>query len=232
MSQITTITFYKYKGFSKKFWALRMMGLMPLRIRKIKGLSFFRLMGTGRDKFRPVPDWSTYALLQVWESEEYANDFFKNSKVYQTFCDHSQQQFTIYMKNITSKGNWVGKNPFHRSDDLNGKNNTVAVITRATIRYTKLISFWSYVPTSSKDLENNRGLIYTQGIGAIPFIQMATFSMWKSKDDIIRFAYQKDNHAKAIAKTKKLNWYREELFARFQPYKTLGEFTEIKTDNF
>ena len=232
MGQVTTITFFKYQGFSKKFWALKMMGLMPLKISKIEGQSFFRLMGTGRDKFSPLPDWSTYALLQVWDSEQIADRFFEHSDIYKTFCNHSKEQFTIYMKSISSKGEWLGKNPFIRSSDLDMQNNKVAVITRATIRLTRLISFWSYVPKSRRDLKNNKGLIYTQGIGAMPFVQMATFSLWNSKDDILKFAYQQNNHAEAIAKTRKLNWYKEELFARFQPYKTLGHFSDIKINSF
>jgi hypothetical protein len=85
-----------------------------------------------------------------------------------------------------------------------------------------LYKFWNYVPTSQKPLENNAGLIYTKGIGEVPFLQMATFSIWKNKDSLMQFAYGSKEHAAAIAKTKDLDWYSEELFSRFQPYKSIG----------
>jgi len=83
------------------------------------------------------------------------------------------------------------------------------------------------VPTSQKPLQNNKGLIYTKGIGEVPFLQMATFSIWKDKESLMQFAYGSKEHAKAIAETKRLDWYKEELFSRFQPYKSLGTWRDI-----
>jgi hypothetical protein len=36
------------------------------------------------------------------------------------------------------------------------------------------------------------------------------------------FAYQGKEHRGAIEKTRQLNWYKEELFSRFQPYLSVG----------
>lgn len=63
---------------------------------------------------------------------------------------------------------------------------------------------------------------YTKGIGEVPIIQMATFSIWKSKESVSNFAYGSSEHRIAIQKTRELNWYKEELFARFKPYKSTG----------
>jgi hypothetical protein len=110
---------------------------------------------------------------------------------------------------------------------LDPGNPLVSVITRATIKLTKLVHFWSYVPTSQKPIIDNDALIYTKGIGEIPVVQMATFSLWKDIEALNRFAYQTPEHQNAIKKTKKLNWYKEELFSRFQPYKSFGSWQGI-----
>ena len=49
-------------------------------LNKTPGLSFFKLLGTGSGKgFSLYPDFSTYAILCVWEKESYANAFIQNS---------------------------------------------------------------------------------------------------------------------------------------------------------
>ena len=192
-----------------------------------KGLRFYKLMGSGKGLgFNPLPDWSTYSLLQVWESETAANAFFENSALIKKYQSHTFEQWTIYMKNISAHGLWSGGNPFEKSDQLDPKNPKIAVITRATIKVSQLATFWKYVPTSEQPLKNNEGLIYTKGIGEIPIIQMATFSLWKDLAAVKKFAYESKAHRTAIDKTRQLNWYKEELFARFQPYKFLGKWSE------
>ncbi|MFN5849688.1 MAG: DUF3291 domain-containing protein, partial [Chitinophagales bacterium] len=66
------------------------------------------------------------------------------------------------------------------------------------------------------------GLIYTKGIGEAPLVQMATFSIWESAETLRNFAYNSPEHLEAIKKTRELDWYQEEMFARFQPYKSQG----------
>jgi heme-degrading monooxygenase HmoA len=51
---------------------------------------------------------------------------------------------------------------------------------------------------------------------------MATFSLWKDFEAVKEFAYISEQHKEAIRKTRKNEWYREELFSRFHPYKSSG----------
>lgn len=201
-----------------------MMQFAHAHLRKAKGLQFYKLMGSGKqDGFNPFPDWSTYSLLMTWENEACANAFIQHSRLFQSYRQKTEKVWTIYMKNILARGKWSGKNPFETNSDLDKNIPKLAVITRATIRLSKLRSFWKYVPTSSLPLAGNKGLIYTKGIGEVPILQMATFSLWENEQALKDFAYNSPEHHKAIQKTKALNWYKEELFSRFQPYREEGE---------
>jgi hypothetical protein len=195
-------------------------------IRKTPGLIFYKLMGSGRDLgFSPFPDWGVYALLGVWETEQDATNFFKHSEIYQHYQKMSVEQWTVFMKPINTKGLWSGNNPFIPSAELDASNSLIAVITRATIRTSKLIKFWRYVPTSQKPIQKGcEGLIYTKGVGEAPLIQMATFSIWENIESLKKFAYQSLEHQQAIKKTHQHNWYKEEMFARFQPYQSIGSW--------
>ena len=220
--QITTISFFKYTSLRNKFWALKMMQFAHKGLVNTPGLSFYRLLGSGKGKgFNPFPDWSVYCLLQVWESEEAAQAFFNSSDLIKQYNERTEELFTLYMKNISAGGTWVGKKPFKKEADLDSAL-PIAVITRATIKWNWLIRFWRYVPTSQEALDGNEGLIYTKGVGEIPIVQMATFSLWKNFESVKKFAYSSKQHQEAIRRTRKNDWYREELFARFQPYKSVG----------
>lgn len=226
--QVTTISFFKFSTLSNKAWGFKMMQFAHKPMSKIKGLSFYRLMGSGKGRgFNPLPDWSVYCLLQVWDSESDANTFFSSSDLIKQYSDHTEELFTLYMKNISAGGTWVGKKPFKKGADLD-PNLPIAVITRATIKLNWLFRFWKYVPTSEEALDGNEGLIYTKGVGEVPIVQMATFSLWKDFDSVKQFAYNSKQHKEAIRRTRKNEWYKEELFARFQPYKSTG--TWLGTD--
>ena len=102
------------------------------------------------------------------------------------------------------------------------KNIPVAVITRATLRISKLISFGNLSLLLAWQLKNAEGVIYFKGIGEWPFIQQATLSIWKSIDHVNKFAYSNKTHLKIIEKTRKQKWYSEDLFARFQVISDTG----------
>ena len=196
-------------------------------IRKTPGLTFYKLMGSGKDPgFNPLPDWSGYALLCNWENQAAANDFLQQAPIFKRYQDHTTEQWTIFMRQIHAKGLWSGSNPFSPASDLDETNPLIAVITRATIRKKNLVQFWRYVPISqSPILKGCKGLIYTKGIGEVPLVQMATFSIWQSMEDLKNFAYNSPEHKEAISKTHKIDWYKEEMFARFQPYHSIGKWT-------
>lgn len=200
-----------------------MMQFAHRHLQSVNGLSFYKLMGTGKgDGFSPWADFSTYALLQVWESEENALAFFAESALMKKYRYHSVEQWTLFMRSIKAHGFWSKKQPFEPTMHLDSEIPYLAIITRATIRKRKLLKFWRYVPTSEKPLKDNAGLVYTKGIGEVPILQMATFSIWNSAAALNAFAYNSKEHAKAIKLTRELDWYSEELFSRFQPYKSMG----------
>lgn len=222
--QITTISFFRYTSLRNKFWGLKMMQFAHKSLENVSGMTFYRLLGSGKGRgFNPLPDWSVYCLLQVWESEEDANEFFNSSDLMRQYAVHSDELYTLYMKNISADGTWVGKNPFEKGAEMD-PDQPIAVITRATIKWNWLLRFWTYVPTSQQALNGNEGLIYTKGVGEIPIVQMATFSLWKNFEAVKQFAYKSKQHQEAIRRTRKNNWYKEELFSRFQPYKSTGNW--------
>lgn len=225
--QISTLTFFKYRTFLDKVWAFGMMQYAHKYLADVPGLEFYKLMGTGnKSGFNPFPDWSTYCLLQVWKSEKEAEQFFESSELMKRYRNHSSHQVRYFLKNIAAHGLWSGKNPFEKSSSLSSNELPLAVITRATIKTKQLIRFWNYVPTAEKPIDHAEGLQFKKGIGEAPIKQMATFSIWDSAEAMKKYAYGSEAHKKAIEMTRKYEWYHEELFARFELYRTDGKWTD------
>lgn len=220
---ITTLTFFRFSTLPDRIWAFGQMQFAHAHFRQIPGLRFYKLMGSGRKQgFNPFPDWGVYAMLAVWENEEAANHFFAHAPIFQRYQKHSSEQWTLYLHPVKAKGLWSGQNPFEPAQEPKADNPLLAVITRATVRKRQLINFWRYVPVSERPVAASSGLLFTKGIGEAPLLQMATFSLWENEESLHQFAYQSSEHREAIQRTRKLNWYKEEMFVRFQPYRSIG----------
>jgi heme-degrading monooxygenase HmoA len=229
MEGLTTITFFKFQ--KNKRWAFAQMGLAPSKLQQKKGLRFFKLMGTGGGNgFSLWPDFGTYAFLGVWDSQKSADDFLKDNALLQTYYQKSSSIRTLKMLPVKSHGLWSGQNPFteHKPVTIDSKL-PVAVITRATLRPSRLIAFWKSVPSASAAIENAAGVQYFKGIGEWPFVQQATLSLWDSFEAVKKFAYRDQTHAKIIKKTRSQQWYSEDLFARFH---VLSDTGFIKPNSF
>ena len=216
MSVITSVSFFKFK--KNRFWAFKQMGIAPFLLKQVKGLQFYKFLGTGGGTgFSLMPDFSTYAFLGVWDNEAAFQNFCDNDLIFDAYRNKSHHLRTLILRPIHSHGKWSGKNPFQ--NDLapkhDAKKSKVVVITRATLNWNRLISFWKAVPQASKAIENAEGVFYYKGIGEWPFVQQATISIWDSFEAVQKFAYKSNDHAEIVKRTRQKKWYKEDLFSRF-----------------
>ncbi|MEP6924700.1 MAG: spheroidene monooxygenase [Pyrinomonadaceae bacterium] len=221
---LTTLTLFGYSSVSAKVWAFAQMGLANFDLGKTSGLQFWKLLGTGNGGgFSLNPNWSRYGLLAVWETPEAADDFFDKSKLMQKYRRRADEIWTVKMLPTRAHGLWSGTNPFPSLAEKKA-DAPVAVLTRAKIHWNKLHRFWSFVPSTSRELSAARNLIASIGIGEAPFVRQATFSLWQSEDDVQNFAYKSPVHREVVKLTRQEKWYSEDLFARFTPIASEGNW--------
>jgi len=218
---IVSLTIIRYRKAMVPFALLAMaIHRLPLWLRK--GCTFWKLLGSGRNgTFDLHPDWQQWALLAVWNDRETFNKFDKSGFVATWWNKLATERWTVLLELLQSHGKWDGKAPFDNPNiaDYTG---IVAVLTRATIRFNKLKAFWSNVDSVANIMASAPGYVTSFGIGEAPVYRQATFSIWKSVDDVKAFAYASKEHADVIRKTRDENWYSEELFARFKPIASFG----------
>ena len=188
---------------------------IPLSLNK--ACSFWKLMGCGKSgSFDLQPDWQQWALLAVWTSEEDFNRFNESSFIAWWWKKFTKEQWTLLSVPLASHGKWDGIDPFKMDNYEKNYNGPVAVLTRATIRLNKLSQFWANVEPVAEIMAKAPGFICSVGIGEAPFFRQATLSIWRDMESMKAFAYGSAEHAEVIRKTRKLDWYSEELFARFR----------------
>ncbi|HSF52815.1 MAG TPA: hypothetical protein VLA71_03635 [Algoriphagus sp.] len=221
-SQITTFTLFRFEGINA-FWIFGQMQKSIKDFKKVKGLEFFKLMGSGgKNGFSKMLNVNVYALLAVWESEQAAASYFEKSSHFLQFQSRATEFWTVYMNTCKVHGKWSGLNPFQTLQPY--QSGPIAVITRARIKLRFLRKFWSYVPSVSKNMDDRDGSIFSIGIGEYPWLMQATFSLWEDEESMRNYAYRSKVHSEVIQKTRELGWYSEELFANFAPYKTVGSW--------
>ena len=223
-TQVVSITFFRYQGLRDFWWAFQQMGRGPGLLKGIPGLLFAKMLGSGGDRgFSIFPNFGVYGLLCVWESEGLAQVFFSEHTLMDDFRGRCHEHWTVFMKTAKTHGYWDGVQPFTENAVYNA-DLPVGVITRATIRTRQLWRFWRFVPPVSKSINDKEGLLFAVGIGELPLVQQATFSLWQNSHFMKAYAYQSAHHREVVKKTRELGWYKEELFARFHPYRTEGSW--------
>ncbi|WP_374246707.1 monooxygenase [Gordonia sp. ABSL49_1] len=195
---------------------LRMAGNGPA-VRRLPGLRFGKLMGTGNARtFTPRDaDPHHWALLTVWDDAA-AAAAGATSRPLRSWTDNCAEELVVRLRPLSSRGRWARREPFEVGRrpviDWAGP---VAAITRARLRPTRAMSFWRAVPPVVAELADARGLRMALGIGEAPIGLQGTFSIWESSHALSEFAYRTPAHVSAIRRTTPQRWYAEELFARF-----------------
>jgi len=218
--QTISIRFLRFKGFSKKRFALAAMGKSRFTPWVGEGLVFAKHLGVGKGNgFSLIPDFSTYAFLGVFESESHSSDFFHRNTQWLDYSSQSNDVTGWDGFAIKGHGTWNQQQPFEFYDLPPNFDGKIAVITRASIRWSQAWRFWMNVPASSKNIEQQEGLLLAKGVGELPIVEQATFSLWNSQKELDQFAYRSRQHAPMIKKTRQYNWYKEEMFIRMAIFK-------------
>lgn len=211
-----TLSFFRYAG-RERLWGMRQMAEMRRPLAGVEGLRFFKLLGTGGGSgYGFWPDFGTYALLGSWADAAAAQRFHADHPAHRAWLGHSNEVYTLHLAPALSRGEWSGVQPFAMADQ-GSVDGPLAVLTRATIRPRYVIPFWRTVAGVARSLEGREGLLFTKGVGELPWVVQATFSVWRSQADMQAFAYGRQAaHAKAVERTRRSNGFREELYARFK----------------
>jgi hypothetical protein len=218
-----SLTIVRYPKYFVPF-AVLAMAVFHIPLWFNKQVHFYKLMGCGKSgSFDKHPDWQQWAIFIVYKKTMPAKNpnTFLGRWINGWLNLFRTERWSVVLQPMEGHGKWDGQNPF-TLQARPGYDGPIAVLTRASIRLNKLKAFWSNVDTVAQQMAGAEGFITSLGIGEIPYIRQATFSVWQSAKHMKTFAYQLKEHQQVIKKTRTENWYSEDMFMRFVPICSFG----------
>ena len=204
--------------------AIARMGLDRRSVRRLPGVTFAKLMGTGSGRTFTTRDADPHhwAIVIAW-TDSRAAERFGDSEPARAWSAMSYEHSHFDLRPLSARGTWAGRQPFgdpiaHRWDG------PVAALTRARIRPSQWTRFWRAVPPVSLDLDSLAGVEFRLGIGEAPVGLQGTFSVWRDNQALTDFAHRRSPHREAMRRTVETGWYAEELFARFALLSASGRY--------
>jgi len=206
--------------------AILRMALHRRAVRSMPGVRFAKLLGTGSARtFTPRDaDSRHWGVLACWDDPD-GPERFADSAVAAAWARTATESAAWVMRPLSSKGRWAGEEPFGRPAPTRWAG-PVAAITRGRIKPRMWRTFWSAVPPVALDVRTGGGLTFALGIGEAPLGLQGTFSTWADGAAMTDFAYRRSPHRAVIDQTRKLDWYSEELFARFALLSARGTYAD------
>lgn len=222
MSQVVSLSFFRFGSLGARLWALSMMGLARPAMARVPGIGFWKLCGSGSGEgFTPLPNTAVYAILATWPDRDTAEQSLRETGVFKRYRAKATEHWTVFLSPQAARGAWSGQAPFEVSDVF--AEGTLAVLTRATIKPSILMRFWGRVPGISKVIGNDPNVAFKIGIGEVPWLHQITFSIWPDAVKMASFA-RTGAHAEAIKAVRAQDWFKEELYARFHVLSDSGSW--------
>lgn len=181
------------------------------RIRRLPGLRFVRVLGTGRGTAMGLgADLRRWATFAVWDEEA---DL-------EPLVEGAAEAWTVRLGPLGARGSWGGHTPLPA--ERAATDGPVAVLTRARLRLRAWPAFYRAVPPVQAALHGAPGLLAAVGIGEAPVGLQATFSLWESTAAMEAYAAAPGPHREVARRARSEGWFAEDLFARFRPYASTG----------
>lgn len=198
------------------------MGLDRPLLARTPGLRFWRLLGTGAgDRMTLSADLRRWALLAIWDSPADGQRFIDDHEISRRWSALGSERYDLTMAPLRARGRW-GRAHFAIRGGAAEPGEPIAVLTRAAVRPTRLLPFWRSAGPVGTAVTAHPALLASVGIGDVPVLRQATFSVWDSLDGVRDYAYRQAAHRDVVARTREEDWYSSELFARFRPLGSRG----------
>jgi hypothetical protein len=196
-------------------------------LRAVDGLELWRLLGTGRGRSTGLGvEPRRIALFAVWRDEPALDRFLAGHPIAARW-GKAAESYSVRLRLTSGHGSWRGFG-VDRLATHPSSSGPRAVLTRASVAVRAWPRFAASAQRAARSLPSPaEGLLNVCGIGEAPVGRLGTFSLWQSGAAIDRFVAEHAVHRAIAGAARRDGWYREEWFARFEPYGSTGTWDGI-----
>lgn len=203
-------------------WGWMRLVLQRWPLRREPGLRFAKVLGSGHDGgFGLRPSGSRQGLFLVFDDEISARRFIDRSPLAEAYRSHARECCVALLRVTSSKGSWSGAAMQPTTAVPPGA--PMAVLTRASIRPSRLAAFWRHSPPSEASLAAAPGCTLAVGLGEAPLLRQCTFSLWDSAAAMEAYA-RSGAHLQAIRSAYAGDFFAEAMFVRFAVIELRGSW--------
>lgn len=188
------------------------------------GLAATRLCFTAElDTFAGgTPRLAEWALLCGWETSEARDAFLGDPARLRPFLAGARESWSVSLESVRAvMGDWHGWTPSSEGVAPLDPDEPLAVITYARVRTRYLPLFTWHNRIAVRELAPNPGHVMRLGFGDSPMAR-GTFSLWRSRGEMVRFAYGTGLHNPIQRRSLDAPWGEDYFFARFRPVASSG----------
>ena len=169
---------------------------------------------------RPRP--SQWALLCGWESGEARDEFFAESPSLRRFQAGARESWSVSLETVrVVMGDWHGWQPQTDGVAPLAPDEPLIAMTYGMVSARHLPAFTWHNRKIVREMSSDPALGMMVGVADHPRAR-ATFSVWRSKGEMVRFAYGPRPHNPIQRRSLDVPWGYDWFFARFRPVAATG----------
>lgn len=215
-----------------KPWGWLRLAQGPAALEEVPGLDFAKVMGSGHGGgFSLRPSGTHQGVIALLDHLQTAQAFLQGPEV-AAMRERARHSWTGLLTVESARGSWDGQSWAATAPKQLGPSATLpashadqplAVITRASIRPTKAMTFWKHAPGSQADLQQAPGCRLAMGLGEAPLLRQCTFSLWQDTASMQAYA-QGSAHGAAARAAWRQDFFSESLFVRMRLLEEQGHW--------
>jgi hypothetical protein len=198
------------------------------RLADVQGLRFGRLVfvgGTRSEGFTiGVVEPRRQMALCLWESEHALERFRERSPIGRAWSAASDEYCEVRMKPFRTHGSYRGEEPLAGLRGRPSGQGPVALWTFANIPWRGRLHFWSSIRGATRTLMSSPGLIAGTAGPEQLYSGAMTFTIWRSLEDVLGFAYRGDPHRQIVKRVREEQLLTDSMFIRLEPYRAEGRW--------
>jgi hypothetical protein len=198
------------------------------RLERVDGLRFSRLVFVGslrREGFTfGFVDPRLQLALCIWDDEQALDAFLSDSPIGRSWRRASHEYCELRMVPFGGQGSYLGFEPLAGIRRQQPTEGPVVHWTFADIAPRGLRYFWGSIRHATTKLLASPGLIAGTAGPERLYRGAMTFTIWRSLDDSVRFAYTQPPHKQIVRRVRRGGILVDSLFIRLTPFAVEGSW--------